>query len=201
MKYGYREIRDLLFAGIILSFAFAILFSGDWRGFYYSNFYALFGISFLTAGLGFLLHELGHKYAAGYYGLQTEFKAFYPMLGLSVLLSFFGLILAAPGAVFISGTMTKERNGKISLAGPAVNIALGILFFIPLVASELYAFKYSETLRFLFSTGLSINAILALFNLIPVMPLDGAKILQWNGKSYAFTVLIALLLLSASVMF
>jgi len=50
-----------------------------------------------------------------------------------LLFSLFGFIIAAPGAVFIRGMITRERNGKISLAGPMTNIVLAILFLIQLL--------------------------------------------------------------------
>ena len=36
----------------------------------------------------------------------------------------------------------------------------------------------------LFSFGLTINALLGAFNMIPAMPFDGAKIISWNKGIY-----------------
>lgn len=185
MRFSNREIKDLFFAWLLISLAFAILFSGI-------NFSFLFVITFLisafTAGTGFLLHELMHKYTAQSYGLKAEFHAFYNMLFLAVAFSFFGFIIAAPGAVFMSGRrITKEKNGKVSLAGPMTNVILAFVFLIPVLF-----FKPEGLLKVFFNYGLTINALLALFNLIPAGPFDGKKVWDWNKPIHLIIVLIAL---------
>jgi Zn-dependent protease len=199
MKFSKKEIKDLTFAGIMISLAFSILLSGGFRYLISLNYKLifLFFISFFTAGIGFLLHELMHKYVAQNYGFYAEFRAFRGMLWLALLLSFFGFIFAAPGAVFIFGNVSREKNGKISIAGPLANIILSALFlFLILVFSADVGL-----LGYFLKYGLSINAFLALFNLIPVMPFDGAKVLHWNKAAYIFSVVIALALLIASYSF
>ena len=112
------------------------------------------------------------------------------MLGLAVLFSFFGFIIAAPGAVFIYGMINKERNGKISVAGPWTNIVLALIF----LAFALVLPNATGALNYLLTYGLYINAFLALFNMIPVMPFDGAKVIAWNKGVYWITVAVALIL-------
>ncbi len=185
MKFNNREIKDLVFAGLLLSLAFAILLSGGYQAFssFNSGFFVIFGIAFLTAGLGFLFHELMHKYVAQSYNLDAEFYASYGGLALAVGLSFFGFIIAAPGAVHIQGfNITKEKNGKISLAGPMTNLVLALVFFFGILF--LWFFEVGGIWRNFFSIGLTINSLLAAFNMIPVMPFDGAKIKEWNGSVY-----------------
>ncbi|MAH03218.1 site-2 protease family protein [Candidatus Pacearchaeota archaeon] len=190
MKFTNREIKDLFFAWLMISLAFAILFSGI--GSLFSNpilFIISLGIALFTAGIGFLLHELMHKYVAQSYGFYAEFKAFYNMLFLAIAFSFFGFILAAPGAVFISGFITREKNGKISLAGPMTNILLAIIFLILLLI-----FTTNGILGLFLNYGVMINSLLALFNMIPFMPFDGAKVYAWNKGAYFITILLALIL-------
>lgn len=195
MRFSSREIRDLVIAGILISLAFAILLSGGVQSLSFdSRFATIFVIAFFSAGIGFLLHELMHKLVAQRYGLFAEFKAFYPMLGLALLFSFFGFIIAAPGAVFIQGMINRERNGKISVAGPWTNIVLAIVFLILAIAV-----KGGEGILPLFARyGLYINSFLALFNMIPAMPFDGAKVISWNKVIYGVTVAIALILVIVS---
>ncbi|MDP6648058.1 MAG: hypothetical protein QGH34_01545, partial [Candidatus Woesearchaeota archaeon] len=67
-----KEIKDILKAWIVISAAFAILLSDS---IFSSDFYAKFIISSLTVGIGFLLHELGHKFVAQRYGCFAEFRS------------------------------------------------------------------------------------------------------------------------------
>lgn len=164
------EIKDLLKAWIAISLAFAIVLG---RGFTGNIFYAL-AFSALTAGIGFLLHELAHKFTAQHYGCFAEFRANDQMLILAVLISFFNIVFAAPGAVYIAGQTNYRRNGIIALAGPLTNIVLAIIFY----ASSLY--YPLNILKF----GAMINVWLGLFNIIPIANFDGRKIWIWNRRYY-----------------
>jgi len=186
MKFSIKEKKDLFFAGIMISLAFAILLSGGLGGILSSNFYIVFVIAFFTAGTGFLLHELMHKYIAQSYNLFAEFRAYYKMLWMAIAFSFFGFILAAPGAVYIRGNINKEKNGKISVAGPLTNLVLGFLFLIFLLI-----LNPEGIFRLFLKFGLTINSLLAAFNMIPVLPFDGAKVLAWNKKIYTITIILA----------
>ena len=72
MKFSDKEKKDLFFAGLMISLAFAILLSGGFSGILSFGFYVVFVIAFFTAGIGFLFHELMHKYVAQSYGLFKE---------------------------------------------------------------------------------------------------------------------------------
>lgn len=191
MRFSSREIKELFIAWLLISLAFAILFSGGYNFLASLNFSFViaFFVSAFTVGISFLFHELMHKYIAQKYGLWAEFRASYNFLFLAILFSFFGFIIAAPGAVLIQGWVTKEKNGKISLAGPLTNIILALLFFIFLLF-----FKAGGILEMLFSYGLTINSLLALFNLIPLPPFDGQKVYLWNKAVYVIAAVFALLL-------
>jgi len=179
------ELRDLLKAWLAISFAFAIILKGSIG----LSFYQVFIIAFVTVGTGFLLHELGHKIVAQRYGCFAEFRSFDQMLMLAVVMSFFGFIFAAPGAVMIQGHVGMARNGRISAAGPMVNLVLALVFLFLIIsfpAGLLHAISFY---------GFFINSWLALFNLIPIWNLDGAKILKWNKTVYGIMVGIAIMFL------
>jgi len=179
------EIRDLLKAWVAISIAFAMIM----RGLAGLNFYQVFIVAAITVGTGFLLHELGHKLVAQRYGCFAEFRSFDQMLLLAIFMSFFGFVFAAPGAVMIHGPVGKRRNGIISAAGPMVNIVLALLFLLLLFIS------YGGFMRIIAFYGFYINSWLALFNMIPIWNLDGAKVLRWDKKVYGSIVAIALLLM------
>jgi Zn-dependent protease len=190
MKFSKKEIKDLFFAWIIISLAFAILFSGPTRLFSLDSMVLIiFGISAITVGMSFLLHELMHKYMSQKYGLWAEFRAFYPGLLMALFFSFMGFIFAAPGAVVSKSyrQISKEKIGKIALAGPLTNIILALLFLVPFL-------YYPKAIFGLFSYGLTINSLLAAFNLIPLRPFDGKDVYDWNKGIYAVTAIIAVLL-------
>lgn len=188
MKFTYREKKDLFNAGILISLAFAFLLGGGFNSLLNLNlnFLVVFITALFTAGVGFLLHELMHKYVAQSYGLFAEFKAFYNMLWFAIVLSLFGFIIAAPGAVMISGRVTKEKNGKISLAGPMTNIVLAFVFLILILV-----LNAGGIFRYFLGFGLTINSLLAAFNMIPIMPFDGAKVIEWNKIIYSLATITA----------
>ena len=193
IKFSEKELTDLLWAWAAISFAFAILLGGGLKGLG-QGFPGRLILSAVTVGIAFLVHELGHKFMAQKYGYWAEFRRFNFGMALAVFLSFFGFIFAAPGAVMISGMTTKEKNGKISLAGPLVNIILAIVFL--LIGVILSSFNlFIPFLQGVISFGVMINAWLALFNLIPVPPLDGSKVISWSFPVWIGTVIAALLIL------
>src|SRR3989338_9843918 len=181
MSTSERELKDILKAWIAISVAFAIVLSGS---VFSSGFYSKFIIASLTVGIGFLFHELGHKAVAQKYGCFAEFRSFDNMLILAIAMSFFGFILAAPGAVMISGHVTKGRNGRISAAGPIINLILALAFlfmiFIPL----------PNLFKSVAYYGFIINSWLALFNMIPFWLFDGYKIFRWNKIAYGGIVAV-----------
>jgi len=182
------ELQDLAKAWLAISVAFAIFLPKYYPSYYYSGFFSYFIVSGITVGLAFLLHEIGHKIVAQRFGCWAEFRANNFMLMLAIVMSFFGFIIIAPGAVIIQGYVTKSRNGKISLMGPLTNIILGFLFFIIL------SFTLG-TVRDVAYYGVLINAWIAIFNLIPFGVFDGVKILRWNKVIYAMLVLAAIVLM------
>ncbi len=154
----------------------------------------IFFVALVSVGSGVGLHEIMHKITAERYGHWAEFR--YSLRGLlfTFVLAFVGFLFGAPGATYISGGVTPEQNGKISAAGPLTNITLGIVFAVP--AFLLFPTAFIGTLDgylfLLFQFAASINLILAAFNMIPVMPLDGAKVWHWNKATWVAILIVAL---------
>ncbi len=135
-------------------------------------------VAFVSTTTAFFLHEMAHKFVAQHYGCWAEFR--YSQQGLliaMVLAAIAGFLFAAPGAVYIAGRIDKRQNGIISIAGPLTNVvvaaaAIPILIYMGgIIAAGFYTVIY-------------FNAFLAIFNMIPVMPLDGAKVVRWNVGVY-----------------
>lgn len=187
IKTSKLELVDITKAWLALSLAFAFVYSGIslFRGglgnIFTTNFLIMFLVSLFTAGIGFLLHELAHKFVAQKYGCVAEFRAFDQMLylamGLAILV---GFIFAAPGAVMISGMITRKENGIISAAGPLTNYILGIIFLALVFAIP--------QLSFIWRIGFFINIWLGLFNMIPFGNFDGIKIFRWKPVVWGLMV-------------
>ncbi|MFH1331868.1 MAG: peptidase M50 [archaeon] len=175
MRTSKKEIIDLLKAWVAISIAFAILLR---QGTAMQQILYSFIISAFTVGTAFIFHEMAHKVLAQRYGLFAEFRSFDTMLILAIAMSFFGFVLAAPGAVMIRGHVTRERNGKLSAMGPLTNLALALIFFGIKLTNP--AGILSEIANY----GVIINSWIAVFNLIPVWNFDGAKVWQWNKAAY-----------------
>jgi len=188
-----KELKDLLIAWIFVSLAFAIARSSE-AGlsidtFFNTKFLIIMIISAITVGLAFLLHELAHKIVAQHYKCWAEFRADLSMLVFGVLISLLGVVFVAPGAVMIFGNITEKQNGKISLAGPLTNIVIALIF-LPLLFIKFSSSITTEIVQ----SGFIINAWLALFNMIPVWNLDGAKIYRWSKKIFFATIIVAVIL-------
>ena len=191
-RFTKKEIRDLIVSFIVIALGFTILYSnGD-----YSHIGLVFPVVMIGVGLGFIFHELGHKFVAMHYGYYAEYELWPTGLIIALVSSFFGFIFAAPGAVVIySQGMEKKTNGIISIAGPIVNIILGLIFF--LILGSLGDFVYTEAGAIVYLIcvlGTRINFFLAAFNLLPIPPLDGSKVLSWSVPIWLVTFAIAALL-------
>ena len=191
-RFTGKEIRDLIISFIVIALGFTILYSnGD-----YSHITLIFPVVMIGVGAGFIFHELGHKFVAMHYGYYAEYELWPTGLLIALVSSFFGFIFAAPGAVVIySNGMEKKTNGIISIAGPIVNIVLGLIFF--LILGSLGDFIYTETGAIVYLIcvlGTRINFFLAAFNLLPIPPLDGSKVMSWSVPVWLITFAIAAIL-------
>ncbi len=203
----WDEVVQIVISVVAISFAFTLVFAGAGGLLAYPKDFAVFMfISLITVGSGFVLHEMSHKLAAFYYGAYAKFRMWTNGIIFMLFVSLFGLLFAAPGAVYIYSTkITRRENGIISMAGPVLNVilvgvflALNIVYPINLYFSFLHGLQIPGIVEggaiSVWTFGALINLILALFNLIPAFPLDGSKVIMWN-KSVWFVATFGILAL------
>jgi stage IV sporulation protein FB len=122
---------------------------------------ALFNILlFLIAGfISILVHELGHALTAKYFGKRVEI----------VLQAFGGYASYSGGA-----PLNRPKTFLITAAGPAIQILLGLV--VLLFAHQFSGMSPQATyfLRILYG----ISFFWAILNLIPVLPLDGGRLME-----------------------
>lgn len=161
----------------------------------------------ITIGLTF--HEFAHGWAADRLGDRTARYAgrltLNPLahvdpIGL-LMLFFAGFGWAKPVPVNPYNLRCDQKQGMllVALAGPAMNILLAVISAI--IFGALFSLKipYFEGIM---SYMISINVVLAIFNLIPIPPLDGSKILagllpgeqEWLYQLEQYGIIILLVL-------
>lgn len=206
VRSSRTELTQLTIAVLALSAAFTVvtlnpIYGGNQDLAYFSN--AAVGIAYfflvalVSVGSGVGLHEIMHKVTANRYGHWAEFRYSLQGLLMAFVFAFVGFVFGAPGATYIQGMVTPEQNGKISAAGPATNIVLGLGFFGLVVGltPSLGTSALTDLAWFLFRYAASINLILAGFNMIPVMPLDGAKVWSWSKAAWVGLLALVLVIL------
>jgi Zn-dependent protease len=179
-----RELKHLIPAALlIIGIGFSIVF---YNNFFNGNYFALLGWGYtemsvfavlLTAS--FLIHEMAHKVTAQRCGLWAEFRLTTWGFVITLISVFTPIRLISPGAVMIAGPAKKDDIGKISIAGPTINLAISLAC---IVAANLTT---SLPYYVVFLWIASFNAFIAVFNLIPFGILDGFKIYSWNKLVWA----------------
>ncbi|MFH1354073.1 MAG: site-2 protease family protein [bacterium] len=180
------------------------------------------GAMILGLAVAIILHEVAHGYAALRLGDPTAYYAGRLSLNPIKHVDLWGTILI-PAFLILSGTgfvfgwakpvpvnYYNLRHGKygpllVALAGPATNFVMLAVFGMLARISPV-----GTALPFLFVTMAMINGVLMLFNLIPLPPLDGSKVLyvflerrpdvvRWLER-YSLFLLIAVLLFGGGLL-
>ncbi|MGI9015006.1 MAG: site-2 protease family protein [Phycisphaerales bacterium] len=137
-----------------------------------------------------VLHELAHGWAALWQGDDTPRRlnrmTLNPLVHMGpVSLLMFALVGIAWGLMPVNPSKFRwKRKGRafVAAAGPAMNVALAIIAFtlmvvwIRLASGRVDEPLFSNTARFFYYGGF-LNILLAMFNLLPIPPLDGSSIL------------------------
>jgi Zn-dependent protease len=174
-------------------------------GWWAVDFYNIFGQAFVVAWviwalLSVTLHELAHGWVAERLGDPTPralgHMTVNPLTHLGPLgIGFFVLCGLPCGAMPVDQSRLRGKFGvaQVAAAGPMMNAVLALICIVaaaiiirngavgdPRVSvamiDKVYAFA---------ATGAMINTVLAIFNLLPVYPLDGGRVAMTFSRSYA----------------
>lgn len=141
----------------------------------------VFGLTFHEVAHGWVADKLGDPTARNAGRLTLNPLAHLDPIG-SLMLIFAGFGWARPVPVNPLNLPNPRRDMLwVALAGPVANLlfalGLGLIFQIFLKGQFERELFGSSILTLVIFMGVQINVILAIFNLIPVPPLDGSRIL------------------------
>lgn len=114
---------------------------------------------FMLAGfISIMVHELGHALTVRKYGLPT-----------AITLQAFGGYASFP-----AGQLNRKQSFLVTAAGPALQLALGILL---LIVYRMVPIPEASLLKALLFNLISISIIWAILNCLPVYPMDGGQMM------------------------
>jgi len=123
----------------------------------------LVGVWMLCMFFSILIHELGHALTAEAFGYETDITLWH----------FGGFARFNPGFHF-----PPYQSFLITLAGPFAGFALAALTFLVWLGLEFQGMADNEFVSTAIMDLLYINIFWGLFNLLPVIPLDGGRLLE-----------------------
>lgn len=148
---------------------------------------------------GITLHEAAHAYVARYLGDPTAYQAGRMTLNPIAHIDLFGTILL-PALLLLSASLMsmpailfgwakpvpvdwgrlrkpKRDMAWVALAGPASNLIMAILWVLFARLAEAVGLGGAEFWLQVAVAGVQINLVLMALNLVPLLPLDGGRIL------------------------
>jgi Zn-dependent protease len=150
-----------------------VLLLGAWPWLMWGPAGALFGAVMSLAVFGCIaLHELGHSLVAKAYGIPVTDITLTPIGGVAVLKD---------------RPKTPTQELLIALAGPAVNVVLAFIFLgvgvglegLPALVDALRSFgREAPRAEHIWVLLVSANVSLAVFNMLPALPMDGGRVLR-----------------------
>ena len=120
----------------------------------------LYLLLFLVAGfISILVHELGHALTARHFGKRVE-----------IVLQAFGGYAAYSGP----GHLSRKQSFLITAAGPAIQIVLGLAAWAIVRNGP----AMNQNMHYFVVVLAAISLIWAVFNLLPILPMDGGRLLE-----------------------
>ncbi len=180
-----KDFRDTVLAILLLTLIFAYNFQNP-VGTVNSVIPAL-----LAVGVAFFVNKIAHNLLASKFGCAAYYKLWLPgiIFGLLLMIMGFkfpvvGLIIVHPFAFgrwgFKSRRLSMMEEGLVGFIGPASNIMLAMLF-------SLFPGSFFSYMSF-------VSAYFAIFNLLPIKPLNGYRIIVWKPLAWFFLVIINVLI-------
>ncbi len=164
----------------------------------------LISLTFHEFAHGWMAYRLGDNTARNQGRLTLNPLAHIDPVGFLMMILFkFGW--AKPVPVNPNNLRTDPERGMllVSLAGPAANMLIALAASLLLGLGLFKLVPYADYIYYLLYLTMQINVILAIFNLIPVPPLDGSKILAgllpgqsqfiYSMETYGIVILMILL--------
>lgn len=148
----------------------------------------------ITLVIAFTIHEFAHAWTADQLGDDTPrfngrltlnpLAHLDPLGSLMLLIAGFGWAKPVPVNPDKLQRRTPAGMMLVSAAGPFSNLLMAIVAAIPFKAGLLDPANFSTSrilppLSFLLTQFIWINLVLLFFNLIPLFPLDGEKVLEY----------------------
>ncbi len=192
---------------------------GILQGIQSGNWYIVFAeliVLVLLLLIAFPIHELAHAVTARALGDDTAerlgritlnpLKHLDPFGTILFALTGFGWAKPVPVSVWRLQGNQRTSFAIVAFAGPISNIILAIIFavlFRIVAPGVVRGDQFGQMVLFALLTAVNLNIFLALFNLIPIPPLDGSRLLAAvlpdQGQAivdqlerYGFVILLAL---------
>ncbi|MGI9141606.1 MAG: site-2 protease family protein [Fluviibacter sp.] len=186
---------------------------------------ALLAIAAIPMIFAITLHEAAHGYVARYFGDPTAYQLGRISLNPIRHIDLVGTIIVPAATLLLGGILfgwakpvpvdySRLRHPRtdmrwVALAGPGVNLLMAfgwaLLLKVGLSTNNYFSVPLEEMARI----GVSINLMLMAINLVPILPLDGGRVLfsllpphaaHTYGRSEPYGLPILLLLLATGLL-